>query len=81
MEKLEEIIREAYQCGFNDGVGYIYNEEFVGTDKSKIHLVLGEENTVEMLSKTIECEHPYNSVLGDGEMKPAKCLICGKIVS
>ncbi len=24
------------------------------------------------------CEHPWNSVIGDGEMKPAKCLKCGK---
>ena len=25
-----------------------------------------------------ECEHPYHSIIGDGEMKPAKCLKCGK---
>ena len=25
-----------------------------------------------------ECEHPWASVMGDGEMKPAKCLKCGK---
>ena len=24
------------------------------------------------------CEHPWASVMGDGEMKPAKCLKCGK---
>ena len=24
------------------------------------------------------CEHPWASVMGDGEMKPAKCLRCGK---
>lgn len=24
------------------------------------------------------CEHPWASVIGDGEMKPAKCLKCGK---
>jgi hypothetical protein len=23
------------------------------------------------------CEHPWASVIGDGEMKPAKCLKCG----
>jgi hypothetical protein len=28
-----------------------------------------------------ECEHPFDSVLGDGEMQPAKCLKCGKILS
>lgn len=28
-----------------------------------------------------ECDHPYASVLGDGEMQPAKCLKCGKILS
>lgn len=27
-----------------------------------------------------ECEHPYHAVLGDGEMQPAKCLKCGKIL-
>lgn len=27
-----------------------------------------------------ECEHPWSSVLGDGEMQPAKCLKCGKIL-
>lgn len=26
------------------------------------------------------CEHPFSSVLGDGEMQPAKCLKCGKIL-
>jgi len=25
-----------------------------------------------------QCEHPWASVLGDGEMSPAKCLKCGK---
>ena len=25
-----------------------------------------------------ECEHPYHSIIGDGEMKPTKCLKCGK---
>ena len=24
------------------------------------------------------CVHPWASVIGDGEMKPAKCLRCGK---
>jgi hypothetical protein len=24
------------------------------------------------------CEHPWASVMGDGEMKPAKCLKCGQ---
>lgn len=24
------------------------------------------------------CVHPWSSVLGDGEMKPARCLACGK---
>ena len=24
------------------------------------------------------CEHPWATVIGDGEMKPAKCLKCGK---
>lgn len=27
-----------------------------------------------------ECEHPYHAVLGDGEMQPAKCLKCGKVL-
>lgn len=26
------------------------------------------------------CEHPWASVMGDGEMKPAKCLKCGKYI-
>lgn len=24
------------------------------------------------------CEHPWASVMGDGEMNPVKCLKCGK---
>ena len=28
-----------------------------------------------------ECEHPWASILGDGEMQPAKCLKCGKSLS
>lgn len=31
----------------------------------------------EYINQHIECEHPYHSVVG-GEMKPAKCLKCGK---
>lgn len=31
--------------------------------------------------KEAECEHPYASILGDGEMSPAKCLKCGKVLS
>lgn len=27
-----------------------------------------------------ECEHPYHAVLGDGEIQPAKCLKCGKVL-
>ena len=28
-----------------------------------------------------ECEHPYAFIIGDGEMSPAKCLKCGKVLS
>jgi len=27
------------------------------------------------------CEHPWDSVIGDGEMKPAKCLKCGEYIT
>lgn len=27
-----------------------------------------------------ECEHPWASILGDGETQPTKCLKCGKIL-
>ena len=27
------------------------------------------------------CVHPWSAVVGDGEMQPAKCLACGKILS
>jgi len=37
--------------------------------------VIGEYES-EVLNK--ECEHPWSSVLGDGEMQPAKCLKCGE---
>lgn len=28
----------------------------------------------------VDCEHPYASVVGDGENKPVSCLKCGKIL-
>ncbi len=28
-----------------------------------------------------ECVHPWADIIGDGEMSPAKCLKCGKILS
>lgn len=63
---------------------------FVG----KVTEIIGTEKTTELLKEaTIAidgmlksrkadvsgmCEHPWASVMGDGEMKPAKCLKCGK---
>ena len=54
----------------------------------KVSEILGTEKTMELLKeatvaidgmlKKEDCEHPYYSVIGDGEMKPAKCLKCGK---
>lgn len=38
------------------------------------------ELALHQLPVSSECEHPYHSVLGDGEMQPAKCLKCGKVL-
>ena len=45
--------------------------------------LLAIEKEMEALRQSLvsgECEHPYRAVLGDGEMQPAKCLKCGKIL-
>lgn len=39
------------------------------------------EEANKYIDSLAECEHPYASILGDGEMSPAKCLKCGKILS
>lgn len=63
---------------------------FVG----KVTEIIGTEKTTELLKEATVaidemlksrkadvsgmCEHPLASVIGDGEMKPTKCLKCGK---
>ncbi len=63
---------------------------FVG----KVSEIIGTEKTTELLKEATVaidemlksrkadvsgmCEHPWASVIGGGEMKPAKCLKCGK---
>jgi len=32
----------------------------------------------DVVGRSEQCEHPWASVLRDGEMSPAKCLECGK---
>lgn len=35
----------------------------------------------EVIYSEEECMHPWADVMGDGNMKPAKCLKCGKVLS
>lgn len=44
-----------------------YAEEY---HKSKLNLMGFTEKEI--------CVHPWRTVLGDGEMQPAKCLVCGE---
>lgn len=56
----------------------IYNSvgEIVGT----VSQLMEEYAALRQPLLSDECEHPYHSVLGDGEMQPAKCLKCGKVI-
>jgi hypothetical protein len=52
----------------------------------KVPMIEMERQIDVLINKTLEkyiqdvCEHPFASVLGDGEMQPAKCLKCGKLL-
>ena len=41
------------------------------------------EKVRELLTSGInaECVHPWSSIVGDGEMSPAKCLKCNKVLT
>jgi GTP cyclohydrolase I len=63
----------------------------------KVADIIGFEKTTELLKEATNeidkmiksrkadvssmCEHPWESIIGDGEMKPAKCLKCGKYIN
>lgn len=65
-----------------------YQEWRLGKREAMIHepkkltealdIVLSEVKKFRLGDVSSMCEHPWNSVIGDGEMKPAKCLKCGK---
>lgn len=69
MTKAEEIYHRFVQ--------YEWNEIGEGMKKSILDAI-NEALLQPPISS--ECEHPYHSVLGDGEMQPAKCLKCGKVL-
>lgn len=69
MTKAEEIYHRFVQ--------YEWNEIGEGMKKSILDSI-NEALRQPLVSG--ECEHPYHSVLGDGEMQPAKCLKCGKVL-
>jgi hypothetical protein len=48
---LVKVITEAYRIGFDDGYADIYNAEIVGTDKSQLMPIEGEEQTISGLLK------------------------------
>jgi hypothetical protein len=50
-EILKQIIRDAYDAGDSDGHAKLYNDEYVGSDKTKLIEVDGIEKTVENLLK------------------------------
>lgn len=49
-------------------------------DMQEIRNIVNEMQSDELRQEPVsgECEHPYASIIGDGEMKPARCLKCGK---
>ena len=68
IKEAKKILKEA-DSGTNDCK--IYNDGFIdgvnyAIQALRIHDVSGM------------CEHPWAFVIGDGEMKPAKCLKCGE---
>lgn len=52
------------------------NESFA----KELDAVIAHESALRQPPVSGACEHPYYSVLGDGEMQPAKCLKCGKVL-
>ena len=56
-EIVKEVLTGLYQDGFDDGYGTLYNDEYVGEDKSKTMEVVGVETAVndalELLKKLI----------------------------
>ena len=69
MTKAEEIYHRFVQ--------YEWNEIGEGMKKSILDAI---NEALSQPPVSGECEHPYHSVLGDGEMQPAKCLKCGKVL-
>ena len=72
MDIQTEVQKIHHQFGVSEKANYEIQKLFekaikeAATEALRIHDVSGM------------CEHPWASVMGDGEMKPAKCLKCGK---
>ncbi len=57
--------------------------EIIGTKKTteilkEVTVAIDEMLKSSKANVSDMCEHPWASVIGDGEMQPAKCLKCGK---
>jgi hypothetical protein len=48
--------------------------------EKELNDLIKRELELRQTSVSLECEHPYHSVSGDGKTQPAKCLKCGKVL-
>jgi hypothetical protein len=59
------------------------NEDYqpFGDDWKADMMKLTKQQLIELLKNTwSQCQHPWHSVVGDGETQPARCLKCNKIL-
>jgi hypothetical protein len=64
-------------------IGRELRKDLVPKKNGNIGTIYGNDNVklLNSVDAVAACVHPYASILGDGEMSPAKCLKCGKILS
>jgi hypothetical protein len=74
MKTIDEILNEWYPT--------IPDEEHNGLYASDKVKLIAQKFADQFRQPAVsgECEHPYHSVLGDGEIQPAMCLKCGKVL-
>ena len=39
------------------------------------------DNILRLFGVSVQCEHPYNSVMKGNDIRPTQCLKCGKALS
>jgi len=67
---------------YRDYINELYNGRWL-TEAEKLTYSEHVEKFLSTLPEEKEetCVHPWSSVVGDGEMQPARCLACGKVLS